>query len=407
MKVLYYHQHFSTPAGATGIRSYEMAKRLIARGHQVLMICGSYGGAQTGLSQPFVAGMRRGLVDGIDVIEFELPYSNRDGLLKRTWTFLKFAARSSWFALREPCDLVFATTTPLTAAIPGIVARVLRGRRFVFEVRDLWPELPREMGVIKNPVVLTLMSWLEWSGYHAACRVIGLSPGIVEGVVRRGIARERVAMVPNGCDIDLFDTDASLAWRPPGVAASDLMAVFAGTHGQANGLGAVLDAAAVLKARGRHDIKLVLIGQGKLKSALKERAAREGLHNVIFHDSVNKRQLSGLMAATNVGMQVLANIPAFYFGTSPNKFFDYLSAGLPVLNNYPGWLAGLLQEQGAGVAVPPDDPNAFADALISMADNREALAAMGVAAKRLAREQFDRARLSNQFVDWLEGAVRA
>ena len=149
-------------------------------------------------------------------------------------------------------------------------------------------------------------------------------------------------MVPNGCDFSIFE-DADGAWRPAGVADEDLLAIFTGTHGIANGLDSVLDAAAVLKKRQRDDIKIALVGDGKTKLALQQRAASLGLDNVIFHDPVNKSRLAGLMAGADIGLQTLANVPAFYFGTSPNKFFDYISAGLPVLNNYPGWLAGMIE----------------------------------------------------------------
>ncbi|HBH37855.1 MAG TPA: glycosyltransferase WbuB, partial [Curvibacter sp.] len=335
MRVLYFHQHFSTPRGSVGIRSYEMARRLLARSHQVTMVCGSYGGGETGLTLPFIRGRRRGQVDGIDVIEFDLSYSNSDGFLRRSLTFLKFAARSVGLVFAERYDLVFATTTPLTAGIPGIFARWLRGKPFVFEVRDLWPELPKAMGAIRNPLVLWAMSVLEWVSYRSAHRLIGLSPGIVQGIAHRGVPSERILMVPNGSDLDLFGASPE-PWRPQSIAATDLMAVFAGTHGMANGLDAVLDGAAELKRRGRGDIKLLLIGQGKLKPALQARAQREGLDIVVFHEPVNKARLAGLMAATDVGMQILDNVPAFYYGTSPNKFFDYIAAGLPVLNNYPG-----------------------------------------------------------------------
>lgn len=404
MRVLYFHQHFSTPRGSVGIRSYEMARRLLARGHEVTMVCGSYGGGETGLKQPFVRGRRRGQVDGIDVIEFDLSYSNSDGFLKRTWTFLKFAAHSVGLVFTETYDLVFATTTPLTAGIPGIFARWLRRKSFVFEVRDLWPELPRAMGVIRNPLVLTAMSALEWASYRSAQRLIGLSPGIVEGIVGRGVPPERVLMVPNGCDLDIFAVPAE-PWRPAGVRQDDLLAVFAGTHGIANGLDAVLDAAADLKRRGRDDIKLLLIGQGKLKPGLIERACREGLDNVVFHEPVDKQRLAGLMASADVGLQVLANLPAFYYGTSPNKFFDYIAAGRPVLNNYPGWLADMIRQHGCGFAVPPASPQAFASALERAADDRGALHEMGAHALTLARTDFDRTALADRWVRWLEGAV--
>lgn len=403
MRVLYFHQHFSTPQGAVGIRSYEMSRRLIAHGHQVTMVCGSYGGGMTGLTTPFVAGKRAGLVDGIDVIEFDLSYSNSDGFLKRASSFLKFALRSINVVMTARYDLVFATTTPLTAGIPGICARWLRRKPFVFEVRDLWPELPKAMGVIRNPLILGSMSILEWMSYRSAHRLIGLSPGIVEGILKLGVPASRVAMIPNGCDLGIFNNPGE-SWLPPGVSQGQFMAIFAGTHGIANNLDAVLDAAKVLKQRGRDDIRLVLIGQGKLKPALMERAQTECLDNVIFHDPVNKERLSGLMFSANIGLQVLANIPAFYYGTSPNKFFDYIAAGLPVLNNYPGWLAKMIGEQDCGFVVPPDDPDAFANALIAAADDRETLKAKGARGRELAIRKFDRQLLSCKFVAWLEGA---
>lgn len=183
------------------------------------------------------------------------------------------------------------------------------------------------------------------------------------------------------------------------------MAIFAGTHGMANGLDAVLDAAAVLKRRDRNDIKLLLIGNGKLKAQLQARATREDLSNVVFHDPVTKARLAGLMQATDIGMQILANVPAFYYGTSPNKFFDYIAAGLPVLNNYPGWLSDMIEAENCGYAVPPADPEAFADALEQAAGERERLKEMGQNARQLASNQFDRVGLSAKWVSWLEGAV--
>lgn len=400
MRILYFHQHFSTPKGSAGIRSYAMAQSLIRNGHQVTMVCGSFGAGQTGLTQPFNKGMRRGMVDGIDIIEFELPYSNALSFLKRILIFLSFAFKSIKVALTEQYDVVFATTTPLTASIPGIFAKWLRRKPFVFEVRDLWPELPKAMGVIKNPVILWMMSVLEWVSYHSADRLVGLSPGIVEGIKHRGIAEHKIASIPNGCDLDIFATQHQ-PWRPDGVANSDLMAIFTGTHGLANGLQAVLDTAVELKKRQRHDIKLVLVGDGMQKKMLIEQAKTHQLTNIVFHEPVNKQKLAGLMASADIGLQLLANVPAFYYGTSPNKFFDYIAAGLPVLNNYPGWLADLIEQQQCGFAVPPDNPVAFADALEYAASHREELVNMGKSAQRVAQAQFNRQDLSQKFVEWV------
>ena len=400
MKILYFHQHFSTPNGSTGIRSFAMAQELISRGHNVTMICGSYNGGQTGLNGVFKSGKREGIVRGIQIIEFNLSYSNHDGLLKRTILFLIFALRSIGIVLTHKYDILFATTTPLTAGIPGIVARWLRCKPFIFEVRDLWPELPKEMGVITNPVVLTLMSLLERLSYHSAHRLIGLSPGIVDGIAKLGIPRKNIAMIPNGCDLDIFLKDSE-PWRPKGVKADDFMAIFTGTHGIANGLDSLLDAAAVLKSRATTGIKIVLIGQGKLKPALEERALRESLDNVIFHDPVSKAELAGLMASADLGLQVLSNIPAFYYGTSPNKFFDYISAGLPVLCNYPGWLSDMITERKCGVTVEPEMPLALAKALEKLSTDRLQLRLMGENSLSLAKQDFDRRKLAAEFAEWI------
>jgi glycosyltransferase involved in cell wall biosynthesis len=402
MRVLYFHQHFNTPNGNVGIRSYQMAKALLADGHHVTMVCGSYDGGNTGLTHSFANGSRHGVVEGIRIIEFDLAYSNDDGFLKRSWTFIKFALRSIKLVFTEKYDVLFATTTPLTAAIPGIFARWLCGKPFVFEVRDLWPELPRAMGVIRNPLVLGAMSVLEWISYHSAHRLIGLSPGIVDGIAQRGVSRSRILMVPNGCDLDIFASPV-VPWRPAQIQSTDFMAVFAGTHGVANGLDALLSVAAELLRRGRYDIKFLLIGSGKLKASLKERAERENLTNVVFLAPMDKSRLAGLMAATDVGLQLLANVPAFYYGTSPNKFFDYIAAGLPVLNNYPGWLAEIIEEHDCGFTVPPENPIAFADALEQAASDRPALKAMGQRGLTLAKAKFARQSLAENWVDWVTG----
>ena len=401
MKILYFAQHFCTPAGSAGIRPYGMSRGLIKKGHHVTVVCGSYLGSITGLTDPYSNGKRCGYVDGIEVIEFDLSYANSDSFISRFTTFMKYVFKSLKLVFSERYDLVFCTSTPLTAGIPGIVARWLRNKPFVFEVRDLWPELPKEMGVIKNPIILGLMSILEWVSYHSANHVIALSPGIVKGVEKRGISKSYISLIPNGCDLDIFSVEMS-RWRPVQVRESDFLVLFAGTHGLANGLHSVLDAASELKDRGRLDIKFLLVGQGKLKNDLMDRAKQEGLENVIFHDPINKEELAKLMAATDVGLQILANIPAFYHGTSPNKFFDYIAAGLPVLNNYPGWLGDIIMENNCGFSVPPDDPLSFALALEAAADDRDALRIKGINAKALAVKQFDRKILADTFVGKLE-----
>jgi len=406
MKIIYFHQHFSTPAGATGIRSFEMAKRLIASGHEVTMVCGSYSGGNTGLTQDFYKGKREGNVNGIQVIEFALNYANDQTFYQRTKSFIKFAYRSIKLSLTYDYDLVFATTTPLTAALPGIFARWFRQKHFIFEVRDLWPELPKAMGVIKNPMILFLLATLERLAYKSAHGHIGLSPGIVSGIKHHLPSQKVVANIPNGCDLRIFAANEDY-WQPDGINDADFVAIFAGTHGQANGLDKILDVASYLKKTNESHIKIILIGQGKLKQKLQQKAQSLSLDNVIFLDPVNKQKLSALMNRADIGLQVLANIPAFYFGTSPNKFFDYIASGLPVINNYPGWLAELIIDYQCGMAIPANDDKAFAQALLQLSRNKKQVEEMSENALKLAKEKFSREDLADKFVQYIENSYYA
>lgn len=400
MKVLYFHQHFTTPAIGGGTRSYEFAKKLIKRGHEVTIVCGET--AKLDLPSTQKKGLYRGEVDGIDVIQINLPYSNSDGIAKRAWVFVKFAWKGIQVALQEKYDLLFATSTPLTAGIPGIWMKwfAKRKRKFIFEVRDLWPELPKALGM-KNPLLLWGMSVLEKLSYRKADACIGLSPGICEGI-QRIVPGKRIEMIPNGCDLDIFKPGNCEELQLNGISNTDTVAIFTGAHGIANGLDAVLDMATELKRLNRNDIKIVFIGNGKVKPQIIERAKKEQLDNCLFFDPVPKTQLKDIVAAADVGLMVLKNVPAFYYGTSPNKFFDYIASGLPVVNNYPGWLADMIQDSNCGEVVPPGQSESFAQALIKLADNPELRKQYGVNARKFAEDCFARDSLANNFVLFLE-----
>ena len=392
MKILYYHQHFSTPKGATGTRSYEFSKRLIERGNSVTIVCGSYWIGDTGLRGAFIKGQRSGIVDGIKVIELELEYSNTDTFLRRTFIFLRFSWQGIKIAFKEDYDILFATSTPLTIGIPGIFSKLFRRKPFIFEVRDLWPELPKAMGVITNPVILKLMDWLETFTYRSATACIGLSPGIVNGIKRK-VPNKNVVMIPNGCDINLVKNFATKKNN------TEFGAVFIGAHGIANGLDAVLDAAKILIQKGRNDIQIQFIGDGLLKPKLKNRMQDEELTNCTFLEPMPKKELfTYLHGNASVGLMILDNIPAFYYGTSPNKFFDYISLGLPVINNYPGWLAEIITQNQCGIAIPPDNPEAFADSLIRLKEDQPFREKMGINGRLLAEKEFDRNIISDKFV---------
>jgi glycosyltransferase involved in cell wall biosynthesis len=400
MKILYLHQFFTTPQGSGGTRSFELGRRLVARGHDVTVVCGSLIGGKTGLDGPFSRGKRQGMVAGMRVIEFELPYGNQYGFARRTAAFLKYSLRVSSLALRHPADLVFATTPPLTVAFPAMLCRVFTHKRIVCEVRDLWPESPRAMGVITNPLALAAMGLLETTFYKVGHRFVALAPGIIDGIIAKGRNRGEIMLVPNGSDLDAIPPIKT----PRLLDASDkeLVALYAGTHGIANGLDAVLDAACVLKQRGRNDIKLVLCGDGQLKAKLEARAESEGLDNVKFMKPVTKDKVPALMRGADLGLQILMNVPVFHYGTSPNKFFDYIAAGLPVLVNYQGWIADMINQNHCGFVSEPGNAEALADALEQAQSDKQALRNMGHRAAALAARDFDRDKLATRLIEWLE-----
>lgn len=400
LRILYIHQHFSTPDGAVGTRSHAFARALIARGHHVTMLCGGYAGASTGLSGPFAQGRREGLVDGIHVIEIEARAGNAQSLSARAGKFARFALGATGRAVLSDADLVFATSTPLTVAVPALAAKLARGKPYLFEVRDLWPELPVAMGVVRSPALVGALSALEWAAYRGARAVVALSDGMAAGVARRGIARDRIAVIPNGCDLDLFARGIAPA-PTPWLRAGEVAALYAGAHGQANGLGHLLDVAAHLRGT---NVRLVLVGDGREKPALMARAAVEQLGNVTFLDPVPRRAMPALMAACGIGIQSLADVAAFQEGTSPNKLMDYLAASLPVAITYQGWAARMVLGAGAGIA-PPRDPAAFAQELAALAADEARRAAMGQAARLLAETRFDRARLAEKFCAVVEAAA--
>lgn len=405
MNILYFHQYFSTPNHGGSIRSYEFAQSLIKKGHKVTMVCGGFDG-KFDLS-PISRNISRGDVDGVDVVQIRVHSLNKDGLFKRGLDFVKFGFLGIKIALKEDYDLLFATSTPLTAGIPGIFAKCFKRKsfKFVFEVRDLWPELPKALGV-KNPLVLGGMSVLEKMSYTKSDACVGLSPGICEGIKRRSPKNHPIKLIPNGSDLNLFVRNSKVSYKIDGVSESDTVAVFTGSHGIANGLDAVLDMAKVLQQRNINNIKIVFVGEGKVKSHLIDRKKAENIENCIFLDSVNKFELNEIMSRADMGLMVLKNVPAFYYGTSPNKFFDYISASLPIVNNYPGWLADLIKDNNCGIAVQPDDPFAFADAVQKMAASEKMREEMGKNGRLLAEREFARDMLSERLADYLEDVVK-
>lgn len=398
MRIIYLHQYFNTRESAGGTRSYEFARRFVQAGHEVHMISSWRG--ESDHTSWFQSDQ-----DGIQVHWLPVAYTNRMGFVARVRAFLRFAIGAGSYAARLGGDVVFATSTPLTIAIPGIYASKRLKVPMIFEVRDLWPEAPRQMGELKNPLLLWLARRLELAAYRHAAHIVALSPGMKTGVVEAGVPDAKVSMIPNSCDLDLFHpgVDGAAERQRLGVGERLTLAYF-GTMGPANGLDFVLDAAAELKRRGETGAIFVLHGDGKMRPHLERRKAAEGLENVIFSGPSDKLTVARLAAAADVGLTIFKNVPMLYT-CSPNKMFDTLAAGRPVLTNMPGWLTDTVEKNGCGVGVRPDDSVDFADKVQWLLANRDRLPEMGRKARELAEREFSRDVLAGRVLAVLENAA--
>ncbi|MCA3272157.1 MAG: glycosyltransferase family 4 protein [Roseomonas sp.] len=403
MHILYLHQHFSTPAGSTATRSFAFARALAARGHRVTLATGRTQGAESGLSGPFRKGRRDGRVAGFQVVELGIPYANAMGMAARSVAFMRYAAAATRLALREKPDLVIASSTPLTVALPALLAKALRGIPFIFEIRDPWPELPRAMGVLPAPIA-PFMEGLANLACRRAASVVALSEGMAQTARARGADPAWVRVIGNGCDLDLFGPHI-LPWRPPEAAPWEVLAIYAGAHGRANGLGVVVEAARLLAARGETRLRILLVGEGAEKTTLMRTAA--DLPNINFLPPMPKREVAGLFAGSQIALHILADCPAFAAWTAPNKLMDGLAAGRPVISTAPGDAARLLTEGGAGMAVAPGDATGLAAALIGLVEDPARRAAMGMAARSLAVRQHDRRLLAARFAALVEAIPTA
>jgi len=405
MKLIYIHQYFVTNEGTSGTRSYDVSRYLVEMGHAVTMICGLH--EQSSLPRmPWWRLFRTHWIDGIKVVVCNTYYSNKLGVPARLWAFVKFAVLSTTACLLErKADLIFATSTPLTVGIPARIGAAIKRIPYVFEVRDLWPEDLLDAGRIKPGLQYKAWEWLERFSYAGAARILLVSRGFHDRLLQRGFPPDRLETILLGADGQLFrDVTPDQAFLANHGLAGKTVAVYTGAHGDANGLFQVIDAAERL--RDRPDIAIVLIGDGKMREALKADVARRGLTNVYLLDPVPKHRLPGILAACHIGLMILKQIRRPRWVT-PNKIFDYMFAGIPSIVNFAGTTADMVVADGTGVASVPGSADDLAAKIAYWADHPEERAAIGRRAREGAWQKYDRRMIARQLCDVLEMVLRA
>lgn len=393
MKILYIHQYFKTPQEPGGTRSYWIAKELIKNGHEVIMLT---------TSSQISSKVVKKSIDGLDVIYLKVPYNQNMGFFARLSSFIRFMFRSTLMALKvKDIDLVIATSTPLTIGFPALVLKKFKNIPFVFEVRDLWPEVPIQMGALKNSFVIAIANYFEKFIYENASHIIALSPGMADGVRKKNISDSKISIISNMAKIDEFwprENNFDLMTKL-GLNKNSFKVIHFGSLGLANGAMTIIESAKLLKDN--NSIDFLFIGGGSTESELIHKCEMYNLKNVHFLGSFPMNTTSEIVNFSDISIVSFMDIPILYTN-SPNKLFDSLSAGKPIIVNSAGWTKDLVENNQCGYYVNPNNPIELVDKILFLQSNKSTEIKMGLNSRKLAQDEYDKCILCKKFVNLIE-----
>lgn len=384
-----------------GTRSYEVAKRLVKNGHTVHIITSWR--KQCKNKNWFITNE-----DGIIIHWLPVLYANHMNYSQRILAFIKFAVRAGKKASSIKADIVFATSTPLTISLPAVYVSKRQNIPMVFEVRDLWPELPIAMGALKNPIICHIARKLEKWSYKNSRAIIALSPEMKQGILRTGYPSNQVAVIPNSSDIDLFTVTSIYGNRfrvqRPWLGNKPLIS-YIGTFGLINGVSYAVELAKQLKTIAP-DIRILLIGDGKERNQITKHAQQAKVlnKNLFMENEIPKKEIPALLNATDLALGLFIDKPEMRANSS-NKFFDALAAGKPLAINYGGWQKDLLESSQAGIIIWKLDIKQAAQLIAEKLHDKAWLTQAGKNAKKLAEQHFARDTLFSQLEKVLLSAL--
>jgi glycosyltransferase involved in cell wall biosynthesis len=398
MRILWISQWFPPDLGALPARLTEMAREWAAQGHEVTVVAAfphhPLGVIPDAYRRRWVVEERYGDIRVIRCRLWALP--NRK-MWQRTLCQLSFAVTSVLLALAKPArpDAVIVSSPPFFTGIAGIVFSRLRRAPFVFEVRDLWPEVFAATGVLSRGAVFRLLEGLEKFFYRAARRIVVVTNSFRDDLVRRGFPDSKVAVIPNGADLGLFAPGpGSEELRRQLGGAGKFLATYVGTHGLATGLTQILDAAEALREDPR--FAFAFVGEGAERAALIEESRRRGLPNTVFHPALPKERMPELYASCDACIVCLRPLPLFA-KFIPSKIFEILACGRPLVAALAGEAAEIVRGAG-GKVVTPGDGAAIARALREVHESPGLRQEMELSGRRFVAENFDRRDLARRYL---------
>ena len=404
MHILLIHQAFASINEAGGTRHYEMATYLAERGHQVTIITSPVSYLTGKTQRKKIKWIEKQEINSnIRIFRTYTYPALHKSFFHRIISFFSFMLSSFSAGLRvRDIDLVWGTSPPIFQGLTAWTLARLKKVPFVFEVRDLWPAFAIAVGVLKNPFLIRLSLWLEKFLYRHADVVVVNSPGYIEHVKEKGATR--VKLIPNGVDPEMFDPlDSGVEFRKANGIGNQFFVVYAGAHGLSNDLEVVLHAAKLLSDE--KDILIGFVGDGKEKRHIQELAASLDLKNVRFFPPVSKFEMKKVLAASDACIGILKPLE-LYKTTYPNKVFDYMAAGRPVVLAIDGEIRKVIDAANGGIAVEPGNAEALADAIRKLSNDREQARKMGINANSYVKLNFNRNNFSEAFLMLLEDVRR-
>ncbi|PKO18238.1 MAG: glycosyltransferase WbuB [Chloroflexi bacterium HGW-Chloroflexi-10] len=401
MRILLIHQAFASINEAGGTRHYEMAKYLVSHGHEVVVITSpiSYMTGKNKIAQQWMKIEYP--ENGIKIIRTYTYPALHKSFVHRVFSFFSFMFSSFFAGLRESkIDLVWGTSPPIFQGVTAWLLAFIKRKPFIFEVRDLWPEFAIAVGVLRNKLLIVASYWLEKFLYRNADVLIVNSPGFIKHVTQNGA--RRVELVANGSDVSMFDFEGfEGTFRINNQLEGKIVFVYAGAHGLSNDLAVVLAAAKLLNEDNR--VHFVFVGDGKEKNNLIQTANELNLSNVSWVDPIEKNEIGKFFSEMDAGIAILKPID-LYKTTYPNKVFDYMAAGLPVVLAIDGVIRDVVEEANAGIFVKPGSPEDFAEKIKILIDDPKNLKQLGINGKLYMKQNFDRNLFSGKLLEIMEDA---
>ncbi|UJP65987.1 glycosyltransferase family 4 protein [Mongoliitalea daihaiensis] len=372
MHIFYIHQYFVTPSQGGATRSYHLAKGMVAKGLMVDMI--------TAHQESFYDFK---IIDGIRVHYLPVNYSQTMGFLRRIWAFLRFVVMAKRLIRKLPRpDYLYVTSTPLTTGLIALWAKKKFAIPYIFEVRDLWPDAPIEIGVIQNPLLQNYLWALEKKIYRQALKTVALSPGIANAI-RQKVPSAEVHVVPNFADLNIFHPQPKCPKLLQKFGLKDTFTIiYAGAIGKVNALHELLDLAEATP------YQFLIMGEGSELPTLQNEARQRRLSNLRFIPFGPKTTVNKVMSCADMACILFERSPIFKTN-SPNKFFDALAMGKAILTNQKGWIGELVHNQELGIYHDCTKLERTLQQLEEIAQEPKALKKMQYNSRQLAERYFN------------------